>query len=143
MLRALRRIEGQLDRIRVSTEMTSTTGSSEEDNDSMEESEYETEDSYDSTEEKHRSIEYITQSMSCLVQPYGLLTSAGTNEQEGHVLYTYNGFLITVYRLDGGMYICDITNEEAAQNVDEFHQVNLETLITQIGKFIDTNPIQP
>ena len=110
----------------------------------MEESdEYETEDSYDSTEEKHRSINYITQSMSCLVEPYGLLTSAGTNELEGHVLYTYNGFLITVYRLEGGMYMCDITNEEDAQNVDEFREVNLETLITQIGKFIDTNPIQP
>ena len=109
----------------------------------MEESEYETESSYDSTEEKLRSIDYITQSMSCLVEPDGLLISAGTNEEEGQVLYTYNGFLITVCRLDGGMYICDIKNEEAAQNVDEFHQVNLETLITQIGKFIDTHPIQP
>jgi len=123
--------------------MTSTTESSEEGDGYMEESEYETESSYDSTEEKLRSIDYITQSMSCLVEPDGLLISAGTNEEEGQVLYTYNGFLITVCRLDGGMYICDIKNEEAAQNVDEFHQVNLETLITQIGKFIDTHPIQP
>jgi hypothetical protein len=141
MLRALRRIEGRLDRIRVSTEMTPTTGSSEEDNDYMEESEYETENSYDSTEEKHRSIDYITQSMSCLVEPHGLLTSEGTNEHEGQVLYTYNGFLITVCRLDGGIYVCEI--EEDAQIVDEFQEVNFETLITQIGKFIDTHPIQP
>ena len=108
----------------------------------MEESdEYETEDSYDSTEEKLRSIDYITQSMSCLVEPDGLLISAGTNEEEGQVLYTYNGFLITVCRLDGGIYVCEI--EEDAQIVDEFQEVNFETLITQIGKFIDTHPIQP
>ena len=141
MLRALRRIEGRLDRIRVSTEMTHTTESSEEGNDFMEESEYETEDSYDSTEEKHRSIDYITQSMSYLVESGGPLTPAGTNEQEGHVLYTYNGFLITVYRPDGGIYVCEITDAEDAQDVDQFEEVNIETLITRLENFIGTHPI--
>ena len=95
-----------------------------------------------SYEEVQKSIEQIIMSMSHLVRPNGQLVLTDIVEEEGHVLYQYHIFIITVFQDFSGTYVCDITVLNG-DNIENFTDTNIETLITEIEQFMVTNPPPP